>query len=307
MNTVPALLMTLSLLLWPALSSAVEIYKSADAEGNVTYSDRPAVSSTPLSLDPGGDGSDAADMSATTAPPDLPAEDQPPCSQDGELWTPGYWSWNGAEYDWVPGVWLLPPIVGAFWTPGYWAYAGTLYVFHRGYWGAHVGYYGGINYGFGYEGRGTRGGRWVGKVFAYNRSVNNVNPKDFRHVYDEPLISHEGPSRVSYNGGRRGTDSVATPQERLAAQSRLSSRVQRIDLKPDPGATPTMPLSAPQAAPAAKPVVSRAPPAPTPRRTVANTRSQPQAPVSAAVRPATTTPKASRARPEPAIRSMLIK
>ncbi len=32
------------------------------------------------------------------------------------------------------------------------------YVFHPGYWGQHVGYYGGVNYGFGYMGIGFVGG-----------------------------------------------------------------------------------------------------------------------------------------------------
>jgi hypothetical protein len=27
-----------------------------------------------------------------------------------------------------------------------------VYRFHRGYWGRHVGYYGGVNYGYGYGG-----------------------------------------------------------------------------------------------------------------------------------------------------------
>ena len=31
-----------------------------------------------------------------------------------------------------------------------------------GYWGPHVGYYGGVNYGFGYMGVGFAGGAWRG-------------------------------------------------------------------------------------------------------------------------------------------------
>ncbi len=36
------------------------------------------------------------------------------------------------------------------------------------------GFYGGVNYGFGYIGVGYAGGRWNGNQFAYNASVNNV-------------------------------------------------------------------------------------------------------------------------------------
>jgi hypothetical protein len=32
--------------------------------------------------------------------------------------------------------------------------------FNEGYWGLGVGFYGGINYGFGYFGHGYEGGRW---------------------------------------------------------------------------------------------------------------------------------------------------
>ena len=43
-----------------------------------------------------------------------------------------------------------PPAVGLLWTPGYWGFNNGIYAFNRGYWGPHVGFYGGINYGFGY-------------------------------------------------------------------------------------------------------------------------------------------------------------
>jgi hypothetical protein len=35
--------------------------------------------------------------------------------------------------------------------------------FTDGYWGPHVGYYGGVNYGFGYMGIGFAGGVWAGR------------------------------------------------------------------------------------------------------------------------------------------------
>lgn len=288
------------------MSGAQEIYKSVDAAGHVTYSDQPDMSNSPVDTESGNDGSVVAGMSASTAPPPLPTTDQPPCPEEGDLWTPGYWAWDGVAYNWVPGVWAPPPRVGVFWTPGYWAYAGTVFVFHRGYWGPLVGYYGGINYGFGYGGIGYVGGRWVGNAFAYNHAVNNVNADVFRHVYDEPVVNHGGFSRVSYNGGPGGTSNVPTAQERLAVLSRLPSLPQRMHLQPGPNPAPSIPSSTAQAALAPKPVVSHPPAASAPRRVTASAVT-PRAPVNAAIRPASTPPSTPRLRAALAIKATPIK
>src|ERR1035441_3600210 len=87
----------------------------------------------------------------TMAPPPLPAYEQPMCPGDGYIWTPGYWAWDGAYY-WVPGTWVLAPQIGYLWTPGYWGWGGAGFMFNEGYWGMSVGFYGGIDYGFGYFG-----------------------------------------------------------------------------------------------------------------------------------------------------------
>lgn len=97
-------------------------------------------------------------ISITIAPPVLPVYTQPPCPMDGYLWMPGYWAWSPAGYYWVPGTWVLPPRPGLLWTPGYWGFGGGAYIWHAGYWGPHVGFYGGVNYGFGYVGFGFQGG-----------------------------------------------------------------------------------------------------------------------------------------------------
>lgn len=80
----------------------------------------------------------AIGVSVNTPPPALPVYAQPPCPEDGYLWTPGYWAWGPAGYYWVPGVWVRPPAVGVLWTPGYWGWNGTAYIFHAGYWGPHI-------------------------------------------------------------------------------------------------------------------------------------------------------------------------
>ena len=114
-------------------------------------------------------------LQAQQPPPPLPEYSQPPCPGNGYLWTPGYWSYASQGYYWVPGVWAWPPQVGVLWTPGYWGFFGGMYRYNYGTWGQYVGYYGGINYGFGYGGLGYQGGYWNGNRFNYNRSVNNVN------------------------------------------------------------------------------------------------------------------------------------
>ena len=55
------------------------------------------------------------------------------------------------------------------------ALADNAYAWNGGYWGPHVGFYGGVNYGFGYGGADYQGGYWRNGAFNYNRSVNNVN------------------------------------------------------------------------------------------------------------------------------------
>jgi WXXGXW repeat (2 copies) len=156
------------------------------------------------------------DMRAADAPPPLLTEEQAPCTGDGYLWTPGYWAWGGGYY-WVPGAWVLPPRAGLLWTPGYWGYAGAVFAFHSGYWGPHVGFYGGVNYGFGYPGVGFVGGRWVGSSFAYNRAVYNVDAAVIHNTYNEAVVDHVALSKVSYNGGPGGITAAASAQERAAA------------------------------------------------------------------------------------------
>jgi len=115
----------------------------------------------------------AVGISVHVGPPALPVYVQPPCPTEGYIWTPGYWAYGDAGYYWVPGVWVAPPRVGLLWTPGYWGWREGVYAFHAGYWGPHVGFYGGVNYGFGYGGVGFVGGAWRGEHFAYNSAVVN--------------------------------------------------------------------------------------------------------------------------------------
>ena len=142
-------------------------------------------------------------VSIRIGPPALPVYAQPPAPGDGYLWTPGYWAYGPAGYYWVPGVWVRPPRVGVLWTPGYWGFAGGFYGWHAGYWGPHVGFYGGINYGFGYGGVGFIGGRWDGGRFLYNTAVVRVNTTVVRNVYvDRTVINNRMVvnNHTSFNG-----------------------------------------------------------------------------------------------------------
>jgi hypothetical protein len=158
-------------------------------------------------------------ISVALAPPMLPVYAQPMIPEAGYIWTPGYWAWNGGGYYWVPGTWVEPPQVGLLWTPGYWGWAGGMYEFHRGYWGEQVGFYGGVNYGYGYGGVGYQGGRWNNGQFQYNQSVNHLNLAIVHNTYNEPVAVNRAAGRTSYNGGARGLKAQPTEGERGAEQA----------------------------------------------------------------------------------------
>jgi hypothetical protein len=139
-------------------------------------------------------------VSVGFAPPALPVYVQPACPGPGYLWTPGYWAYDPVYgYYWVPGTWVLAP-VGLLWTPGYWGFAEGVYLWHAGYWGPRVGFYGGVNYGFGYFGTGFAGGYWRDHAFYYNRAVANVTNTSITNVYNTPVVNNGGGSHASFNG-----------------------------------------------------------------------------------------------------------
>jgi hypothetical protein len=156
-------------------------------------------------------------ISVNFAPPALPVYAQPVCPGDGYLWVPGYWAYAPAGYYWVPGTWVLAPAPGLLWTPGYWGWGGGVYLWHPGYWGPHIGFYGGVNYGFGYTGVGYVGGMWVGGVFRYNTAVSNVNVTVVHNTYiDRTVIRNTVVNRTSFNGPG-GITARPSPAELAAA------------------------------------------------------------------------------------------
>jgi WXXGXW repeat (2 copies) len=162
-------------------------------------------------------GQIAVGISVHVAPPALPVYVQPPCPTPGYLWTPGYWAYGPAGYYWVQGVWVAPPRIGLLWTPGYWGFAGGVYGWHAGYWGPHVGFYGGVNYGFGYGGVGFVGGVWQGGVFRYNTAVVRVNTAVIHNTYvDRTVINNNNFNNHASFNGPGGVRAEPNAQERMA-------------------------------------------------------------------------------------------
>ena len=159
-------------------------------------------------------------VNITVAPPVLPVYVQPVIPGPDYIWAPGYWAWGPDGYYWVPGTWVLAPAPGLLWTPGYWGWNDGFYVWHAGYWGPRIGFYGGINYGFGYTGVGYQGGYWNGRVFMYNTAVVNVGSVNITNVYNKTVINNTTVTNVSFNGGKGGIVAQPNPQELAAANDK---------------------------------------------------------------------------------------
>ncbi len=164
----------------------------------------------------------AVGVAVHIGPPALPVYEQPVCPDEGDIWTPGYWAYGPYGYYWVPGTWVLAPTPGFLWTPGYWGWGGGGYFWHGGYWGPHVGFYGGINYGFGYGGRGYDGGEWRDGRFHYNTAVTNVNTTVIHNTYINKTVINNNTTvnRVSFNGGNGGVNARPTATEQSFARER---------------------------------------------------------------------------------------
>jgi WXXGXW repeat (2 copies) len=201
-------------------------------------------------------------VSINTAPPPLPVYEQPLCPGPGYIWTPGYWAYAG-DYYWVPGTWVLPPAVGLVWTPGYWGYDGRRYVWNAGYWGPHVGYYGGINYGFGYFGAGYEGGYWDNGVFFYNSAVTKVDATVITHTYNKTVVNTATVNNVSFNGP--GGTTVQPTAEQLTWSHEKHASPTALQIKHQRTASTNRALFAsvnhgtPLIAATAKPAVFKAP------------------------------------------------
>jgi hypothetical protein len=123
------------------------------------------------------------------------------------------------------------PQLGLLWTPPYWSRVDGGYAFHGGYWAEEVGFYGGIDYGYGYGGDGYQGGRWENGTLSYNRAANNANniaSLGIANVYDQAMPPDNKAVRISFNGGRRGVAAQPTKhQETLVGAKHVGATAEQ--------------------------------------------------------------------------------
>jgi WXXGXW repeat (2 copies) len=77
---------------------------------------------------------EAAGVVIGVAPPPPAVEVVPAPPAAGYIWRPGYWGWNGAQYVWVPGAYVVAPYPAAVWVPGHWVARGGGWIWVEGYW-----------------------------------------------------------------------------------------------------------------------------------------------------------------------------
>lgn len=68
------------------------------------------------------------------APPAPIVEPVPSVPGRGYVWQPGYWSWNGVQWVWVPGTYVVAPYPGAAWVGGHWVPSHRGWVWVDGHW-----------------------------------------------------------------------------------------------------------------------------------------------------------------------------
>jgi hypothetical protein len=52
----------------------------------------------------------------------------------GFYWVPGYQSWNGSRYFWIPGHWERVPLGRHRWVEGHWRHNGRGWYWVPGHW-----------------------------------------------------------------------------------------------------------------------------------------------------------------------------
>jgi WXXGXW repeat (2 copies) len=70
----------------------------------------------------------------SVAPPAAVVETPGTAPAAGYVWTPGYYRWDGNNYVWTGGVWVVPPHRHAHWVAGRWVHHHHQYYFQEGYW-----------------------------------------------------------------------------------------------------------------------------------------------------------------------------
>ncbi len=170
-------------------------------------------------------------VSINIAPPPLPLYAQPLVRGEGYIWTPGYWAFEGAGYLW-----------------------------HVGYWGNQVGYYGGLNYGYGYTGTGYQGGRWEGSVFRYNRAASYVDSRVVHNVYNSRVANGAQTARVSFSGSpARASARIPAAPQRPAVAAIAGPTAEQVQHEHTALTTPTQRAWVPHGTPQAQRPAQAAP------------------------------------------------
>ncbi len=68
------------------------------------------------------------------APPPPVVVTPPPAPGRGYVWVPGYYTWNGANYVWANGTWVVPPHHYRHYVAGVWVHGHHGYFYRPGHW-----------------------------------------------------------------------------------------------------------------------------------------------------------------------------
>lgn len=69
-------------------------------------------------------------------PPRVETIPAPPTAPQAMYWQPGHWMWDGANWRWTQGQYVVRPSSQAIWEPGHWMQRPSGgYVWVDGHWG----------------------------------------------------------------------------------------------------------------------------------------------------------------------------
>lgn len=90
---------------------------------------RPDSNMVEIPVEPSGEA-----LTTTQAPPAPQMEEPPPAPAQNLTWTPGYWYWEGDNWEWVAGMWVEPPRPGLVYVSPRWVPRGPSWYFSWGGW-----------------------------------------------------------------------------------------------------------------------------------------------------------------------------
>jgi len=115
------------------------------------------------------------------------------------MWTPGFGKRVRPEgYYWVPGTWVSTSLRRRALDPRNWGWANGAYAFNEGYWGPHIGFYGAVNYGFGYGASDLKAGNGANGGFSSTTAlmVNIGGGVRVTNVYEKTVMLTTTPRQL---------------------------------------------------------------------------------------------------------------